>query len=166
MGVQWPPCIEEVVAGVCSDMKETLQGLAFICRAPLHSCVWQEMLHMEGLCKEANGHRKVEDHKSCWATQLCWPWADTKASAVDIYPHYQAVDGNIAGRTQHEGEDNYQDRWGVVWRCFVNYPFFLLFLNLSWFFRPLVLRTIQSLLEMTLRHWKHQNKVTLVHEQI
>ena len=32
-------CIEEVVAGICSDTKETLQGLAFICGAPLHSCV-------------------------------------------------------------------------------------------------------------------------------
>ena len=32
------------------------------------------------------------------------------ASVVDIYPHCQVVDGNFAGRTQHEGEDNYPDR--------------------------------------------------------
>jgi len=44
---------------------------------------------MEGLCKEAKGHRKVKDHKSCRATQLCWPCANTEASEVDIYPHCQ-----------------------------------------------------------------------------
>ena len=37
-------------------------------------------------------------------------------------------------------------------RCFVNYPFFLLFLNLWRFFWSLVLRTIQPLLETTLLH--------------
>ena len=65
---------------------------------------------MEGLCKEAKGHRKVKDHKNYQATQLCSPCADTEALSVDIYPHCQAVDGNIAGRTQHEGQDNYKDR--------------------------------------------------------
>ena len=53
-------------------------------------------------------------------------------------------------------------------------PFFLLFLNLWWFFQPLVLRTwwffqplvlrtIQPLLKTTLHHWIQLNNVTLVH---
>ena len=50
-------------------------------------------------------------------------------------------------------------------RCFENYPFFLLFLCL-WRVRPFILRTIEPLLEMTLRKSKALEENRLVHAHI
>ena len=64
-------------------------------------------LHLEGMCSETKGHRKVQDHKNRWSTHLCRSRPATEASTVDLYPHCQITIQNIEGSTQFEGEDGH-----------------------------------------------------------
>ena len=65
---------------------------------------------MEGLCKEATGDRKMEDHKSSWATQLyllqLWMWARFPVGRPEVLARREWFQGQPPSR---------QPTWAYLW---------------------------------------------------